>query len=75
MGDFNARVGNFQNVETFKENVVNRCLLHDSEDCVKSDYGNTYAKLHKLDYPKGHKCIPIDKCAHMFTILRWRKCD
>ena len=39
MGDFNARVGNFQNVETFEENVVEHCLLRDSEDCVMSDYG------------------------------------
>ena len=40
MGDFNARVGNFQNVETFEENVVEHRLLRDLEDFVMSDYGN-----------------------------------
>ena len=41
MGDFNARVGNFQNVETFEENVVEHCLLRDSEDCVMSSVGQS----------------------------------
>ena len=39
MGDFNARGGNFQNVETFEENVIEHCLFRDSEDCVMLDYG------------------------------------
>ena len=53
MGDFNARVGKFQNVEKFEENAVERCLLRDSKDCVMSDYG-------KLDCLKWYKSFSTD---------------
>ena len=34
MGDFNARVGKYHNVELLRENIVDPCLLCDSKDCI-----------------------------------------
>ena len=34
MGDFNARVEKYQNMEISKENIVDPCLLRDSKDCI-----------------------------------------
>ena len=35
MGDFNARVRKYQNIEISKENTVDPpCLLRDSKDCI-----------------------------------------
>ena len=34
MGDFNARVGKYQNMDISKENIVDPSLLHDSNDCI-----------------------------------------
>ena len=34
MGDFNARVGKYQNMEISEENIVDPCLLRDSNDCI-----------------------------------------
>ena len=30
-GDFNARVGKYQNMDILEENIVDPCLLHDSK--------------------------------------------
>ena len=76
MGDFNVRVGNFQIVETFEENVVEHCILRDSGLCHVRLWKtfDTFAKLHKLDYSKWYKGIPIDRCDHLFTVLACKKC-
>ena len=48
MGDFNARVRKYQNIEILKENTVDPpCLLRDSKDCIVMDYGRIL--IHMLD--------------------------
>ena len=38
VGDLNARVGNYQNMDS-EEDLVDTSLLRDSKDCIVSDYG------------------------------------
>ena len=47
MGDSNARVDKYQNMELSEENIVDPCLLHDSKDCLVMDYGKVL--IHMLD--------------------------
>ena len=48
MGEFNARVQIYQNMDILEENVVDPFLLHDSKDCIVMDYGRIL--IHMLDY-------------------------
>ena len=47
MGDCNARVGKYQNMDILEENIVDPCLLRDSKDCIVTNYGRTL--MHMLD--------------------------
>ena len=47
MGDFNARVGKYHNVELLRENIVDPCLLCDSKDCIVTN--NWRILIHILD--------------------------
>ena len=48
LGDFNARVGKYQNTEILEENIVNPFLLRESKDCIVTDYGRIL--IHMLDW-------------------------
>ena len=73
MGDFNVRVGKYENMEISEENIVDPCVLRDSKDCIVTNYGRI--RIHILDCLKWYKCFSFDKCTHMFTNLMWRKCS
>ena len=73
MGDCNARVGKYQNMDILEENIVDPCLLRDSKDCVVTNYGRI--RIHMLDCLKWYKCFSFDKCTHMFASLKWGKCS
>ena len=47
MGDFNARVGKYQNMEISDENIVDYCLLHNSKNCMVTNDGRIL--IHMLD--------------------------
>ena len=47
MGDFNVRVGKYENMEISEENIVDPCVLRDSKDCIVTNYGRTL--MHMLD--------------------------
>ena len=46
MGNFDARVGKYQNMEISEENIVDPCLLRDSKDCIVIDYGIILIHMH-----------------------------
>ena len=68
LGDFNARVGKYQNMEILEENIVDPCLLCDSKGLYsdglwKNSY--EYAWLHKLD------CL---ECINVFPLTNVLAC-
>ena len=71
VGDFNVGVGTHQNVEV-DDNVMVIDLMHESKNCIKSDYGRLLIHMLKctnIHILNGTHAFPIDKCFDMSSNL------